>query len=146
MKLCHAASSSSYLLCLSFEQPLRFPIKMCSFLFLCILHHTWAYVVARVMRRYSGANMNDMQLRVGSVGQISGGLGGQGRLFGTVGGQKDLGREDAHLLLAISHRLPRSFMMPLSVASCTSCALLVARARKQWHRDPSGADTQPPLG
>src|SRR5215208_102304 len=96
MKLCHAASSSSYLLCLSFEQPLRFPIKMCSFLFLCILHHTWAYVVARVMRRYSGANMNDMQLRVGSVGQISGGLGGQGRLFGTVGGQKDLGREDAH--------------------------------------------------
>src|SRR5215204_3018944 len=31
MKLCHAASSSSYLLCLSFQQPLRFPIKMPSF-------------------------------------------------------------------------------------------------------------------
>src|ERR671911_2143256 len=97
MKLCHAASSSSYLLCLSFQQPMRFPIKMLLFFFHCILHHSWAYVVAGVMRRYSGANMNDMQLRVGSVGQISRGLGGQGRLFGTVGGQKDLGREDAHL-------------------------------------------------
>src|SRR5215204_2467194 len=94
MKLCHAASSSSYLLCLSFQQHLRFPIKMLSFFFHCILHHSWAYVVAGVMRRYSGANMNDMQLRVGSVGQISR---GQGRLFGTVGGQQDLGREDAHL-------------------------------------------------
>jgi hypothetical protein len=85
MKLCHAASSSSYLLCLSFQQHLRFPIKMLSFFFHCILHHSWAYVVAGVMRRYSGANMNDMQLRVGSVGQISRGLGGQGCLFGTVG-------------------------------------------------------------
>src|ERR671912_14442 len=78
MKLCHAASSSSYLLCLSFQQPMRFPIKMLLFFFHCILHHSWAYVVAGVMRRYSGANMNDMQLRVGSVGQISRGLGGQG--------------------------------------------------------------------
>src|SRR5215212_10504899 len=70
---------------------------MLSFFFLCILHHSWAYVVAGVMRS-SGSNMNDMQLRVGFVGQISRGLGGQGRLFGTIGCQKDLGREDTHFI------------------------------------------------
>jgi hypothetical protein len=85
MRLCHAASSSSYPLCLSVQQPLRFSIEMHSFFFLCLLHHFRANIVAGVMRRYSGANMNDMQFRAGFVGQISRGLGGQGCLFGTVG-------------------------------------------------------------
>src|SRR5215204_2651284 len=40
MRLCHAASSSSYPLCLSVQQPLRFSIEMHSFFFLCLLNHS----------------------------------------------------------------------------------------------------------
>src|SRR5215208_6013900 len=91
-----AASSSPYFLCLRVQQPLRFLIKTLSFFFRCTLNHLWAYVIAGGMRRYSVARMNDMQLRVGFVGEISRDLSGEGRPFGAVCCQKDLGGEDAH--------------------------------------------------
>src|SRR5436190_1998368 len=99
MRLCHAAFSSLDLLRLSIKQQLCLPIKTLSLFSLCTLHYLRAYVVAGVMWLYSGANMNDMQLRAGFVGQIGSGLSGQNRLFGAVGGQQDPGREDANRTL-----------------------------------------------
>src|SRR5215208_4472483 len=91
-----AASSSPYLLYLSVQQRVRFVIKKLSFSFCCTLNHFWANIVAGAMRRYSGVRMNDMQLRVGFVGEISRDVGSEDRLFGAVCCQKDLGRGDAH--------------------------------------------------
>ena len=60
MGLRGAASSSPYLLYLGIQQLVRFVIKKLSFFFRCALNHFWADIVAGVMRRYSGASMNDM--------------------------------------------------------------------------------------
>jgi hypothetical protein len=90
------ASSSPYLPYLSVQQPLRFLIKKLSFFSRCTLNHFWANIKAGVTRRYSGASMNDMQLRVGLVGQISRDVGSEDSFLGTVRCQKDLGGKDAH--------------------------------------------------
>ena len=95
-------SNNPYLLYLGIQQPLRFVIKKLSFFFRCALNHFWANIVAGVMRRYSGASMNDMQLRVGFVGNISCDVGGEDRLFGAVCCQKDRGRENAHRVASFS--------------------------------------------
>src|SRR5215207_10987736 len=57
-----------------------------------------AYVVGATPRR----NRHHVQLRVGALSQIDGGGAGQLRVPGAVGGQQDLGREDAHLLASFS--------------------------------------------
>src|SRR3954454_8843148 len=92
------ASSNPYLLYLEIQQPLSFLITDLSFFFRCTLNHFWAYIKAWLVGRYSGASMNDVQLRVGLIGEISRDAGGEGGLFRAVCCQKDLGREDAHQL------------------------------------------------
>jgi hypothetical protein len=87
------------LLCLGIQQPLRLSIEMLSFFFLCVLHHSRAYVIAGIMRTYLRTNISDMQLRVGLVGQFSSGLDRHGCLFGAISGCQDLGREDADFAL-----------------------------------------------
>src|SRR5215207_6504044 len=59
----------------------------------------WA---AKVVGGTPRRNRHHVQLRVGAIGQIDGGGAGQLRFLGSVGGQQDLGGEDAHLLASFS--------------------------------------------
>src|ERR687889_1562353 len=59
----------------------------------------WSYL--RSDGEWRKPDVDDVQLRVGAVGQVDGRKEGQLGLLGTVGGQKDLRWEDAHLLLLL---------------------------------------------
>ena len=60
--------------------------------------------LADVVGRIAGSNRDNVQLRVRALGQIHGGATGQLSVPGAIGGQKDLGRENAHLLTPSSRR------------------------------------------
>src|SRR5215207_1947149 len=80
--------------------------------------------VANVIGGTPRRNRHHVQLRVGAVSQIDGGSAGQLRVPGSVGGQQDLGGEDAHLLASF----------PSAVRSLISSP----RCYTQRDQEPSG--------
>jgi hypothetical protein len=83
--------------------------------------------------------MNDMHLRAGFVSQISGGLSGQNRLFGTVGCQKDPGGEDTRsILLCLATSYEARFSQKgfkstkKGQAACSEKKCRLASAQQLW--------------
>src|SRR5918993_5123940 len=100
--------------------------------------------VANVVGGTPRRNRHHVQLRVGALSQIDGGGAGQLRVPGAVGGQQDLGREDAHLLASFSFAVrrcdtPHRAATTHSVIRSHQAALgrPVLRYPKSGRRDPS---------